>query len=646
MPTVRRLGNADDVAFKTGLGGVDALAYGTIAILFRPSEDTVFRWLVKLYDSAGADLGGIGLLSDGTTFWKGAGPYATEGPVVTYGDWHLLIARKNTGDVRPRFSLQNVTTDIWVHDDGAETQLDWAPPTGGSIRTKDATSGDGPGSDYAAAAIWSNELPWAADTFGDAAIEAAQLEDHLDFWRDADPASGWAFDGSNVNVNVEDFTLNRADETSSGVGSAVSATDLDFVFETAGILSLSRNFLRTTQTEPGTGGIVRDLSETQGTPTTLGSGSVSGGFVEVLRWHRVVGTTVGSDAISTQVDVSAVSAATLEYRWRVQRYNSAGVLQASSTSYSAGHNTVGIKTATFVLSTTWEADDRLALSLELRKASGGGSRSITLNVNDADAWLEFEIAEIPAITGGLAVTEAGDIPAGSGTATAPPVTGTLSITEAADTLAAAGTSQGLSFTGTLAVTEAADTLASSGDVTAPSVTGTLAATEQPDTLAAAGTAIPPPITGTLAVTEAADTLAASGASTAPGITGTLSVVEATDTLAASGTVEAGAITGTVAVTEIADTLAASGLVQVPIVGTLSITEAADALVAAGTAIPPPINGTINITQAADTLASSGFFAPLGGTSFNAISAAVVAAGRGSTSTVMAVRTSTATVSEG
>jgi hypothetical protein len=645
MPTVRRLGNADDVAFQTGLGGVDALAYGTIVILFRPSEDTVFRWLVKLYDAAGADLGGIGLLSDGTTFWKGAGPYATEGPAVTYGDWHLLVARKNTGDVRPRFSLLNIATGIWDHADAVDTQLDWAPPTGGSIRTKDAVSGDGPGSDYAAAAVWANELPWAADTFGDAAIESAQLEDHLDFWRDADPASGWAFDSANVNVNVEDFTLNRADETSSGVGSAVSATDLDFVFETAGILSLSRNFLRTTQTEPGTGGIVRDLSETQGTPTTLGSGSVSGGFVEVLRWHRVVGTTVGSDSISTQVDVSAVSASTLEYRWRVQRYNSSGVLQASS-SYSAGHNTVGIKTSTFVLSTTWAADDRLALSLELRKASGGGSRNITLNVNDADAWLEFEVAEIPAISGGLAVTEAADTLAASGTATAPPVTGTLSVTEAADTLDASGTSQGLSFTGTLAVTEATDTLAASGEVTAPSVTGTLAVTEQPDTLAASGTATPPPVTGMLAVTEAADTLAASGISTAPGITGTLSVAEATDTLAASGTVEAGAITGAVAVTEVVDTLAASGLVQVPIVGTLSITEAADALVAAGTAIPPPITGTINIAQAADTLAGSGFFAPLGGTSFNAISAAVVAAGRGSTSTVMAARTSTATVSEG
>jgi hypothetical protein len=605
MPTVRRLVNADDIAFSTGLGGVDGITFGTIAVLFRPVADPVWHWLVKLHDISGVELGGVGVLSDSRIYWAGASIWWTEGPAVTFGDWHVLVARKNTGDLKPRFSLKNVTTGIWVHADGTEAQLDWVAPTGGSIRTKDATSGEGPNADYGAAAIWANELPWAADTTGDAAIEAANLDEHLDFWRDADPASGWAFDSTNVNINVEDFTLNRADETSSGVGSAVSATDLDFVFETTGILSLSRNFLRTTQTEPGATGIIRDLSETQGTPTTLGSGNVSGGFVEVLRWHRVVGTTVGSDSISTQVDVSAVSASTLEYRWQVQRYNSSGVLQASS-DFSAGHNTVGIKTSTFVLSTTWAADDRLALSLQLRKASGGGSRNITLNVNDADAWVEFEVAETPAISGGLAVTETADTLVGSGTAVPPPITGTLAVTEASDTLAASGAAAGPGSTGTLAAAEADDTLAAAGTVTAPDITGTLAVTEASDTLAGSGTHTAPGVSGSLVVTEAADTLAASGGSAPPEITGALATVEAGDTLSASGVSSGpGETTGTISVTEAADVLVASGDVELPAVtGTLSVTEVGDTLAASGGAVAG-ITGTLTVTEASDTLAGVG-----------------------------------------
>jgi hypothetical protein len=392
---VRRLGNADDVAFSTGLGGVDATTYGTIAILFRPAADPVFRWLVKLYDSTGADLGGVGVLGNGTIFWKGASTWATEGPVVTFGDWHLLVARKNTGDVRPRFSLQNLATGIWAHADAVDTQLDWVAPTGGSIRTKDATSGEGPDSDYAAAAVWANELPWAADTFGDAEIEAANLDEHLDNWRDADPASGWEFSQPSASSMVEDFTLNRADETSVGVGTPTTVTDLDFIYATGGILALSRNYLRSTQDEPGAGGIIRDLSETPGTPTTVGSGAISsGGFTKVLEFWRVVGATVdASVAIDTSISMSAVSASTLQYQWIVHRYNSADVLQESSTASSA-HNTVGVKTQTMALAGPFVAGDKLALSLWLRKAGGGGSRTFTLDINNANSWVEFSVAEV------------------------------------------------------------------------------------------------------------------------------------------------------------------------------------------------------------------------------------------------------------
>jgi hypothetical protein len=397
VPTVRRLDADDDVVFAAGLGGLDSFAFGTIAFFFRPlaAYDSTNRTLLAAYDSTGVAVGKIGPGTNNKVLWWSGGSGGS-GPTFTAGDWHLLVIRKPAGTEKVRFSMLNLVG--WTH---VVTDLaigDWTAPTGGTWHTLDPVFGWGPGSDIAAMAVWANELPWAADTFGDAEIEAAGLEDHLDNWRDAAPTAGWAFFQPLAIHSIEDFTLDRADEISTAVGVPTDATDLDFQYEDAGPLALSRNFLRTTQDEPGAGGIVRDLSETQGTPTTLGSGSTSsGGFTKMLEWVRTVGATVGSATISTQLQVTDVSAATLSYKWQVHRYNSAGVLQADS-DFSGEHNTTGIKVATLTLGTTWSAGDWLGYSLWLRKAGGGGSRSITVAVNDADSWAEFEVAEVsPAI---------------------------------------------------------------------------------------------------------------------------------------------------------------------------------------------------------------------------------------------------------
>jgi hypothetical protein len=452
VPTVRRLDADDDVVFAAGLGGLDSFAFGTIAFFFRPlaAYDSTNRTLLAAYDSTGVAVGKISVGTNNKVLWWSGGSGGS-GPTFTAGDWHLLVIRKPAGTEKVRFSMLNLVG--WTHVVTDLAIADWVAPTGGTWHTFDPVFGWGPGSDLAAMAVWANELPWAADTFGDAEIEAAGLEDHLDNWRDAAPTAGWAFDQADVNINIEDFTLDRADEISVAVGAAVDATDLDFQYEDAGPLALSRNFLRTTQTEPGTGGIVRDLSETQGTPTTLGSGSTSSGsFTKMLEWVRTVGTAVGSATISTQFQVTAVSAATLAYKWQVHRYNSAGVLQADS-DFSAEHNTTGIKVATLTLSTTWSAGDRLGYSLWLRKAGGGGSRDITVAVNDADSWAEFEVTPPPPIE----VTPATvTVTATSGALTV--TTGSVDITPAAETVSASP--------GTLTVANAAATGLISGTVSA------------------------------------------------------------------------------------------------------------------------------------------------------------------------------------
>jgi hypothetical protein len=394
VPTVRRLDADDTVVFAAGFGGADGFTHGTLAFLFRPlaAYDSTNRTLLAAYDSAGVQVGRIALSTLNVVQWVTAGSGGS-GPTVTAGDWHALIIRKVTGTERVRFSLLNLTTG-WAHMNTVGTIADWVAPTGGTWRTFDTTFGWGPGIDIAAMAVWANELPWAADAGGDAEIEAAGLEEHLDNWRDAAPTAGWAFGQPLATYSIEDWTLDRADEISTAVGVPTDATDLDFQYESSGPLVSSRNFYRTTQDEPDSTGIVRDLSETQGTPSTLTSAGVSGGFTEVFRWHRVVDATVGSTSFPSQLQVTAVSAATLSYRWRVQRWDSAGVLQAFS-GYSSEQNTTGIKVATLPLDTIWSAGDRLAISVELRKAGGGGSRTITVAVNDPDAWVDFEVAVVP-----------------------------------------------------------------------------------------------------------------------------------------------------------------------------------------------------------------------------------------------------------
>ena len=162
----------------------------------------------------------------------------------------------------------------------------------------------------------------------------------------------------------------------------------------------------------------------------------------------------------------------------------------------------------------------------------------TLGTDDL-ALVAIAVSEKEPITGTLAVTNANDTLAASGTVTPPAFTGTLATTNANDSLAASGTVTPPAFTGTVAYTNTTDTLAASGTVTSPPITGTLAYTNANDTVVASGTSVPPPITGTIATTNAADTLTASGTAAPPAITGTLSYTNHADTLVASGTIEGG-----------------------------------------------------------------------------------------------------------
>jgi hypothetical protein len=256
-------------------------------------------------------------------------------------------------------------------------------------------------------------------------------------------------------------------------------------------------------------GIRYELSETQGTGATLGSGNEGGStFVEKLRFEREVGTSINGTSFSCSIDMASVSASTLEWRWRVVKVDSSGTIVTGS-AYSTAHNTAGIKTQTLTLSTTWAAGDRVGISLELRKTGGGGNRSFTLNVNDVDSKVDAPIAAVAREGSGSAssgpVAASGTVAVvtgGTGTVTAGPVA-----------VAGTGTVASSAINGSGAATTGAAQVSGAGTVIESGVNGTGAAALGAASITGSGDA---PIAGTGAANSGAALASGDGALAASG----------------------------------------------------------------------------------------------------------------------------------
>lgn len=153
------------------------------------------------------------------------------------------------------------------------------------------------------------------------------------------------------------------------------------------------------------GATSRDLDKTQGTPGTQNSsGTQSDGvFEEILVFDMDVsadGPSTGSHDVSIDV-ASASPAAEFDYRFRIQAIDDTGCVISANSSYSSVFTGTGIKTAT--LSLTWSGvDERLRLSIEGERLSGHGNKSLTMNINDPDSFVDA-----PWTVGGVAFTERG-----------------------------------------------------------------------------------------------------------------------------------------------------------------------------------------------------------------------------------------------
>jgi hypothetical protein len=153
-------------------------------------------------------------------------------------------------------------------------------------------------------------------------------------------------------------------------------------------MSVVRHFLRDTQTNAGTGGIVYDLSTTVGTSSTLNRSHSNNTFTELISWQIDVDDKVNSTSFPTSIEITTIN--NTSYRWRIQRVNSSNVVQASS-AYSTSQTTTGVKTQTLTLSTTWAVGDRLRFSLEVARLNTMTPASMNIGINRSTSFVDIPL---------------------------------------------------------------------------------------------------------------------------------------------------------------------------------------------------------------------------------------------------------------
>jgi hypothetical protein len=221
---VREFDGTDDEVI-TATGGLSAMTHGTVAALFKARDFSANQSIFRSHNSGGSHLGQmLGVSSPaGAVQWSAAGG-GSVAQVISSGVWYLAVMRKATGDVTPRFSVHNYNTSAWSHQNGSITRPDLtAPGASGTIKMSFQSTSEYFDGWMAVRAAWANALPWSADTTGDAAIEAAGLEDALQAWVDATPSALWPFNQAATTTPVDDI-IGAADQ-SSLVGTAVVTTD-------------------------------------------------------------------------------------------------------------------------------------------------------------------------------------------------------------------------------------------------------------------------------------------------------------------------------------------------------------------------------------------------------------------------------------
>jgi hypothetical protein len=213
-------GTDDDVVMSTGDNS--GFTHGTVVFLGKLNQLGSYRAIAGFHTASDiATQIQVASHSSGVIVWyNGTTEFGTS---ITWplNRRCLAIIRKPSGNTAMRISFYDYLTGRWTHAaSSAFTPNSTSPGSGGSIRFSTGGSEHWSGQ-VDARAIWTNSLPWTADASGDAAIEAAGLEDAVQNWADASPTTLHRFHQDPVSAVNDD--LDSSDQTSV-TGTAVSAT--------------------------------------------------------------------------------------------------------------------------------------------------------------------------------------------------------------------------------------------------------------------------------------------------------------------------------------------------------------------------------------------------------------------------------------
>lgn len=224
----REFDGVDDV-LQCASGAAADMTYGTLSFIVKRLSTSTSHAVIAPHTAGGV---GSGLRFGWTQFDDAELSGASGGSVVGINGpgvadiWRLLAWRKETGVATPRLSHFNYSTQTWTHTNGNLAIADGnAPSADGTIRFGTGQFAGFGHFRIAAAALWSNSLPWSPDAAGDTAIEAEGLETTYQSWLDNNPTSAWKFNQSSVDTSVEDNSLAGTADQSAITGTTVSVDD-------------------------------------------------------------------------------------------------------------------------------------------------------------------------------------------------------------------------------------------------------------------------------------------------------------------------------------------------------------------------------------------------------------------------------------
>lgn len=290
--TVREFNGTSD-ELVTDIGAASGMVFGTVAMLLKFSTLSGFHEFCMIHNSGNAFVANPIGLTNFTAFEvnynTGSSDFSVHNPTPGTDIWLLVVARKATGTSTPRLSMFNYTSGLWTHGDGSAAIADGsAPGVGAVIRFSFQGANSFFGGRVAARALWANSLPWAADTTGDAAIEAAGLKDAASSWLDADPTLFQLFNQPDAATPVEDLST---DGTGGQIGSAIGTAAVEgddppgFTFALgaafSGSVDLSGSGALSPTGSPSTGGSVglsgAGTATPNATPAIPGQVTLAGG---------------------------------------------------------------------------------------------------------------------------------------------------------------------------------------------------------------------------------------------------------------------------------------------------------------------------------------------------------------------------------